>query len=141
MIGSNIFARDKNHNPVLQPHHGSAARGRGALLLDAPGSAALNIPGSMLQPHIQVNGGTPATMTMTRGHALGGRSAGMDAFQWLASIKVSERREESASGQESRVSSGERAEEPDESVAPSQKRTRSESRMREGDGTQSLQDE
>jgi hypothetical protein len=65
----------------------------------------------------------------------------MDAFQWLASIKVSERREESASGQESRVSSGERAEEPDESVAPSQKRTRSESRMREGDGTQSLQDE
>ncbi|OAX43953.1 hypothetical protein K503DRAFT_730449 [Rhizopogon vinicolor AM-OR11-026] len=136
-----LMSRDKGHNPVLQPHHGSAARGRGALLLDAPGSAALNIPGVTLQPHVQLSGGTPATMTMTRGHALGGRSARMDAFQWLASIKVGERREDSASGPESRVASGERAVERDESDPPSQRRKRSESRVREGDGTQSLQDE
>lgn len=136
-----LVSRGKGHNPVLQPHHGSAARGRGALLLDAPGSAALNIPGPMLQPHLLPNVGTPVTMTMTRGHALGGRSARMDAFQWLASVKVGERREESASGPESRVNSGERAEERDESVPPIQKRKRSESRVREGDGTQSLQDE
>lgn len=143
ITGASIFAsKDKDHNPVLQPHHGSAARGRGALLLDAPGSAALNIPGAT-QSHIRPNTGTPATMTMTRGHALGGRSARMDAFQWLSSIKVGERREESASGPDSRVSSAERVEERDGSVSPSQKRMRkrSESRIRDGDGTQSLQDE
>lgn len=138
---SAVASRDKDHNPVLQPHHGSAARGRGALLLDAPGSAALSIPGTTLKPHIQHIPGTPATMTMTRGHALGGRSARMDALQWLASIKVGERREDSASGPESRVSSGERGVERDESVPPGQKRKRSGSRVMDGDGTQSLQDE
>ncbi|KAG2145097.1 hypothetical protein DEU56DRAFT_978948 [Suillus clintonianus] len=142
ITGASVLAiRDKDHNPVLQPHHGSAARARGALLLDAPGSAALNIPGIMLKPHIQHIPGTPATMTMTRGHALGGRSARMDAFQWLASIKVGERREDSASGPESRLSSGERREVRDGSVPSGQKRKRSGSRIMDGEGTQSLQDE
>ncbi|KAG2364093.1 hypothetical protein BDR07DRAFT_1355525 [Suillus spraguei] len=142
ITGASVLAsRDKDHNPVLQPHHGSAARGRGALLLDAPGSAALGIPGTTLKPHVEHIPGTPATMTMTRGHALGGRSARMDAFQWLASIKVGERREDSASRPESRVSSGERRVTRDESVPPDQKRKRSGSRIMDGDGTQSLQDE
>ncbi|KAG1808625.1 uncharacterized protein BJ212DRAFT_1382131 [Suillus subaureus] len=136
-----LASRAKDHNPVLQPHHGSAARGRGALLLDAPGSASLSIPGTTLRPHIQHIPGTPATMTMTRGHALGGRSARMDALQWLASIKVGERREDSASRPESRVGSGERRVKRDESVTPGQKRKRSGSRIMDGDGTQSLQDE
>ncbi|KAG1770755.1 hypothetical protein EDD22DRAFT_865833 [Suillus occidentalis] len=142
ITGASVLAsRDNNHNPVLQPHHGSAARGRGALLLDAPGSATLSIPGIALKPHIHHIPGTPATMTMTRGHALGGRSARMDALQWLASIKVGERREDSASGPESRVSSGERRVKRDESLPPGQKRKRSGSRIMDGDGTQSLQDE
>ncbi|KAG0709286.1 hypothetical protein DFH29DRAFT_887529 [Suillus ampliporus] len=132
------MSRDKDHNPVLQPHHGSAARGRGALLLDAPGSAAFSIPGATLKPHVQHVPGAPATMTMTRGHAFGGRSARMDAFQWLVSIKVGERREESAS---SRVSSEEIKEERGESTPAGQKRKRSVSRIIDGDGTQSLQDE
>ena len=138
---STLVSKDKGHNPILQPHLGSAARARGVLLLDAPGSAALNIPGAT-QPHIQPNFGTPATMTMTRGHTLGGMS-GMDALHWLASIKVGERREESATGPENGVSSTERSEEHDESTIPSDKRMRkrSESHVRDGDGTQSLQDE
>jgi hypothetical protein len=87
-------------------------------------------------------------MTMSRGHAAGGKSArmGMDAFTWLASVRVGEKREGS-SGRDSGVSSGSRSRtSADGGVMPGQgqKRKRSESRLREGkegEGAQSLPDE
>ncbi|KAF8838303.1 hypothetical protein BDN67DRAFT_933972 [Paxillus ammoniavirescens] len=140
----------KPANPVLQPHHGSAARGKGILLLDTGLPAQ-----SQVQTHGQNQNQRPVpipgtTMTMSRGHAAGGKSArvGMDAFTWLASVRVGEKREGS-SGRDSGVSSGSRSRTSagrDGGATPGQgqKRKRSESRLREGkegEGAQSLPDE
>ncbi|KIJ15733.1 hypothetical protein PAXINDRAFT_162821 [Paxillus involutus ATCC 200175] len=109
--------------------------------------------GILIQSHGQNQNQRPVpipgtTMTMSRGHAAGGKSArmGMDAFTWLASVRVGEKREGS-SGRDSGVSSGSRSRtSADGGVMPGQgqKRKRSESRLREGkegEGAQSLPDE
>ncbi|KAH7890370.1 hypothetical protein F5I97DRAFT_1798915 [Phlebopus sp. FC_14] len=131
------FAPRKPANPVLQPHHGSAARGKGILLLDSNQSPARN----QNQHAVPI---PSTTMTMTRGHVGGGKSTRMDAFTWLASVRVGQRRDGS-SGQSSGVSSRSRPSPGMESnVMRGQKRKRSESRVRvvrDGEGTQSLQDE
>ncbi|KAF9244268.1 hypothetical protein BU15DRAFT_86169 [Melanogaster broomeanus] len=132
----------KSANPVLQPHHGSAARerdpskSRNHAQSQGPIRSPVPIPGT--------------TMTMSRGHAGGGKGAraGMDALTWLASVRVGDRREGS-SGRDSGVSSGSRSRTSpgrDGVVVPGlgQKRKRSESRLREGkegEGAQSLPDE
>ncbi|KAG2145205.1 hypothetical protein DEU56DRAFT_197005 [Suillus clintonianus] len=69
-----FWLKGKDHNLVLQPHHGFAARARGALLPS----------GHSWFQHIF---GVPTMMTMTCGYARYGRAASMDAFQWLSSIK------------------------------------------------------
>ncbi|KAH7909417.1 hypothetical protein BJ138DRAFT_232760 [Hygrophoropsis aurantiaca] len=133
----------RRYNPVLQPHHGSAARAksheRGILLNDS----TINPPPSLPIPVTTRQGGT-----MSRGN-IGGKSARMDAFTWLANVKVGGRRSSSSgpgsgtnSGDVSRLSSRSRPPSGrDRSEAPGQRR-RSESRTRgEGEGTQSLQDE
>lgn len=87
-------------------------------------------------------------MTMSRGHAGGGKGTrvGMDAFTWLASVRVGERRDES-SGRDSGVSSGSRSRAShgqDETTTGQGHKKRSESRVREGkeaEGAQSLPDE
>lgn len=73
---------------------------------------------------------------------------GMDAFTWLASVRVGERRDES-SGRDSGMSSGSRSRtshtgDDEATTGQGHKRKRSESRLREGkdiEGTQSLPDE
>lgn len=168
----------KPANPVLQPHHGSAARGKGVLFFDPGPSAAQHqmhlrysqainesfptrvrddlgenqsqTP-SQLQPDKRaIPIPSAATMTMTRGHAGGGRGAkvGMDAFTWLASVRVGGRRDESP-GKDSGVSSGSRSRtsqgrDGNTTTGQRQERKRSESRLREGketEGAQSLPDE
>ncbi|KAF9218601.1 hypothetical protein BS17DRAFT_741950 [Gyrodon lividus] len=169
----------KPANPVLQPHHGSAARGKGILLLDS-GPPASQHPMHVRHPQVEGEDTHRAhnhvqdqsqsrnqgqshgknqnqrpvpipgtTMTMSRGHAAGGKSArvGMDAFTWLASVRVGERRDGS-SGRDSGVSSESRSRTSSgkDGVVPGlgQKRKRSESRLREGkegEGAQSLPDE
>ncbi|KAG8221615.1 hypothetical protein J3R82DRAFT_1892 [Butyriboletus roseoflavus] len=167
----------KPTNPVLQPHHGSAARGKGILLFD-PGSSApqhqmhLRYPqviNENFQPRMRDNQGEnqnqnttqiqpderavtipSTTMTMSRGHAGGGKGTrmGMDAFTWLASVRVGGRRDESP-GRDSGVSSGSRSRashgrDGDTATGQDYKRKRSESRLREGkevEGAHSLPDE
>ena len=167
----------KPANPVLQPHHGSAARGKGILLFD-PGSSVTqhqmhlrypqvigqnfqarirDDPGesqnqnqSQLQPDKRAVPISSTTMTMSRGHAGGGKGTrvGMDAFTWLASVRVGGRRDESP-GRDSGVSSGSRSRasherDGDTTTGQGCKRKRSESRLREGkevEATQSLPDE
>lgn len=166
----------KPANPVLQPHHGSAARGKGLLLLDAGSTAAQhqmharypqvinenfptrlrddqgenqNQPPSQLQADKRAIPIPSSTMTMSRGYAGGkGTRMGMDAFTWLASVRVGERRDES-SGRDSGMSSGSRSRtshtgDDEATTGQGHKRKRSESRLREGkdiEGTQSLPDE
>lgn len=158
----------KPANPVLQPHHGSAARGKGILLFDPGSSAAqhqmhFRFPQvinekddqsenqsqtpSQLQPDKRAIPIPSTTMTMSRGHAGGGKGTrvGMDAFTWLASVRVGGRRDESP-GRDSGVSSGSRsrASHGRDGDTQGQKRKRSESRLREGkeiEGAQSLPDE
>lgn len=161
-------------NPVLQPHHGSAARGKGMLLFDAGSSTTQHqmhfrypqVINEKFQAHIrddqsQSQSQTSSqlqpdkcaipipstTMTMSRGHAGGGKGTrvGMDAFTWLASVRVGGRRDESP-GKDSRVSSGSRsrASHGRDGDTQGQKRKRSESQLRESkeaEGTQSLPDE
>lgn len=132
----------KPTNPVLQPHHGSAARGKGILLLE-PGAAASSPRGHTVQPiynqtHRPIP--IPATAKITRGKAMGGRSAKVDPIVWLSSVKVENRRDESSS---SRVSSSSTAspQRENSSAARNGKRKRSLSKVREnkdGDGEQSL---
>ena len=72
----------------------------------------------------------------------------MDAFTWLASVRVGGKRDES-SGRDSGVSSGSRSraslgKDGEVTTSQGQKRKRSESRLREGkevEGAQSLPDE
>ncbi|KAH7922738.1 hypothetical protein BV22DRAFT_1094123 [Leucogyrophana mollusca] len=138
----------RKYNPVLQPHHGSAARAksheRGLLLNDSTNHPPVSLP---IPVTIRQGG------TMSRGN-IGGKSARVDPFAWLANVKVGGRRSSSSgpgsgadSGDVSRLSSRSRpsaGRDRDLSVAPGQRR-RSESRVRddrrEGEGTQSLQDE
>ncbi|KAI6121184.1 hypothetical protein F5141DRAFT_1257710 [Pisolithus sp. B1] len=131
----------KPTNPVLQPHRGSAARGKGILLLE-PGATGSSPRGHTLQPiygqsHRPVP--IPASAKITRGKALGGRSAKVDPIVWLSSVKVENRRDGSSS---SRVSSGSTASpQRENSAARNGKRKRSPSKVREGkdgDGEQSL---
>ena len=132
----------KMPNPMLQPHHGSAARGKGASLLESSASSHLrnqDLRRSHNQNHHPIP--IPGT-TMTRGNVAGGK-AKMDLVSWLSSVK-GYRREGSSS---SRVSSRSRASPQREySAGPIDlKRKRSTSRTRDGregdDGPQSLQDE
>ncbi|KAI6032602.1 hypothetical protein F5J12DRAFT_795392 [Pisolithus orientalis] len=131
----------KPTNPVLQPHHGSAARGKGILLLE-PGAAASFPRGHTVQSTYGHNHRPVPipTTTITRGKAMGGRSARVDPFAWLASVRVENRRDGSSS---SRVSSGSTASPQRENNATARngKRKRSPSKVREnkdGDGEQSL---
>ena len=165
----------KPANPVLQPHHGSAARGKGMFLVDTGSSAAqhqmhLHYPQvinenfqvrmrddqgenqsrvpSQLQPDKRAIP-IPST-TMSRGYAGGGKGTrvGMDAFTWLASVRVGGKRDES-SGRDSGVSSESRSRtslgrDGETTTGHGHKRKRSESRLREGkeaEGAQSLPDE
>ncbi|KAH0828570.1 hypothetical protein J3R83DRAFT_2840 [Lanmaoa asiatica] len=167
----------KPANPVLQPHHGSAARGKGILLFDSGPSTVqhqihLRYPqviSENFQPRIRDDQGEnqsqtqsrlqpdkravpipSTTMTMSRGHAGGGKGTrvGMDAFTWLASVRVGGRRDES-SGRDSGVSSGSRSRashgrDGETTTGQGHTRKRSESRLREGkevEGVQSLPDE
>lgn len=167
----------KPANPVLQPHHGSAARGKGILLFDQGSSAAqhqmhLRYPqaisgtfqactrddqgenqsqtSSQLQADPRAIPIPSTTMTMSRGHAGGGKGAlvGMDAFTWLASVRVGGKRDES-SGRDSGVSSGSRSRasqgrDGETTTGQAHKRKRSESRLREvkeAEGAQNLPDE
>lgn len=167
----------KPANPVLQPHHGSAARGKGVLLFDSVPSAAphqahfrypqvinenfqtrmrddqgenQSQPPSQLHPDKRAIPIPSTTMTMSRGHVGGGKGGrvGMDAFTWLASVRVGERRDES-SGRDSGLSSGSRSRtshggDGETTTGQGHKRKRSESRLREGkevEGAQSLPDE
>ncbi|KAG6372963.1 hypothetical protein JVT61DRAFT_7009 [Boletus reticuloceps] len=164
----------KPANPVLQPHHGSAARGKGMLLFD-PGSSVAQHPThlrysqvinenfqarvrddqgdqtpSQLQPDKRAIPIPSTTMTMSRGHAGGGKGTrvGMDAFTWLASVRVGGKRDES-SGRDSGVSSGSRSRashggDGETTTGQGHKRRRSESQLREGkevEGAQTLPDE
>ncbi|KIJ64123.1 hypothetical protein HYDPIDRAFT_112664 [Hydnomerulius pinastri MD-312] len=176
-------------NPVLQPHGGSAARGKGILLLDSGAGAGSGMyvrhPQLEGEKHARDQNAVPARghaqvaahgqlqsqgrvhhpvpipgSTMSRGHVGGGKGprVGMDAFTWLASVRVGERREGSE-GRDSGVSSGSRSRaspardgegrEGDGvsgqgGLGQGTKRKRSESRLREGkegEGSQSLPDE
>ncbi|KAG6332149.1 hypothetical protein ID866_6938 [Astraeus odoratus] len=134
-------------NPVLQPHHGSAARGKSLLLLDSA-AAAPHLRNQLLQRGYSQNQPplpTPGLSTaMTRGNVVSGKSSRMDALGWLASVSVNQRRDGSSS---SRVSSHSTASPKGDidSEPPSQKRKRSASKTRDGkdgDGVpQNLQDE
>ncbi|EGN97137.1 hypothetical protein SERLA73DRAFT_57400 [Serpula lacrymans var. lacrymans S7.3] len=136
-------------NPVLQPHHGSAARARShekGIIPPEHSTNHVSLP-------IPVATATRHGGTMSRGN-VGGKSARMDAFTWLANVKVGDRRESSSgpgsgadSGDVSRISSRSRPPSGrDPSTAPG-RRKRSESRgrgneeHRDGDVNQSLQDE
>lgn len=129
-------ASKKPANPVLQPHHGSAARGKGIHLLDSGSSAVQhqmhyrypqvideNFPTHMRDDQGENQSQTPSqlqpdnraipistTTTMSRGYGGGGKGArvGMDPFTWLASVRVGGKRDES-SGRDSGVSSGSRS--------------------------------
>ena len=131
-------------NPVMQPHQGSAARG--SLYETVPSSgkhAPTSISTSLPVPVTDTwQGGT-----MSRGN-IGGKSTRMDAFTWLSSVKVGQRRESSGgptsgpdSGNGSRFHSRSRP----HSAVSYHPRSDSQSLMnddhREGEGTQSLQDE
>ncbi|KDQ52927.1 hypothetical protein JAAARDRAFT_61692 [Jaapia argillacea MUCL 33604] len=87
--------------------------------------------------------------TMSRGH-LGGRSARVDAFQWIASIKVEKRKGSSSGGRSgadsanvSRLSSRSRPLTRPESrvISDPQQRSGSRGRPEDGEGNRSLQDE
>ncbi|KAL4080027.1 hypothetical protein V8B97DRAFT_1863860 [Scleroderma yunnanense] len=137
----------KPPNPVLQPHHGSEARAKGALLLESGASTSHLRNQDLRRSYNQNQQPTPipgTTMTMTRGNVTGGKLAKMDPVAWLSSVRVGYRREGSSS---SRVSSHSGASSQGEhSVAPTcQKRKRSTSKTRDGrdgdGGPQDLQDE
>ncbi|EIW82937.1 hypothetical protein CONPUDRAFT_52726 [Coniophora puteana RWD-64-598 SS2] len=145
-----------NYNPVLQPHRGSALRERGNTL--TAGHIAGAVTGSTLtfQNHPRATPTNRNGGTMSRG---GGINARVDKFAWLSSVKVGEKREDSSgpdSGGPSRLSSRSRPSSGREQSVDRQvqddsgrgrsmghnKRRRSESKdRREGEGTQSLQDE
>ncbi|KAI6038574.1 hypothetical protein EDC04DRAFT_1953831 [Pisolithus marmoratus] len=132
----------KPTNPVLQPHRGSAARGKHNLLLE-PGATASLPRGHTVRPvHSQNHRPVPipTTTAITRGKAMGGRSAKVDPLDWLASVKVENRRDGSSG---SRISSSSTASPQRENGAAAHngKRQRSPSKVREnkdGDGEQSL---
>jgi WD repeat-containing protein 59 len=134
-------------NPIVLPHQGSAAR---ALLHEkrsAQEKEAQKPLESMPIPQVRQK------ETMSRGNLGGGKSARMDAFTWLSSVKVGDKKEtssgpgsrtDSGNGSRSRMSSKSRPPSgPEDHGASSFRRSGSKNRTleKESDGGQSLQDE
>jgi hypothetical protein len=132
-------APPRHTNPIMQPHHGSAARGslyETCQNLTKPAS----MPISTSLPIPIANGWRAGTMS--RGN-ISGKSR-MDAFMWLSSVKVGQKRESSGGPNSGAESSASR---PQSGVEYSSHRRRSDSRnfinddQRDGEGAQWLQDE
>jgi len=137
----------RQFNPIVLPHQGSAAR---ALLHERRFVQEKQLPKTLSSVPIPP---VRQKETMSRGNLGAGKSARMDPFTWLASVKVSDKKEtssgpgsrtDSGNGSRSRLSSKSRPPSgPEDHGASSFRRSGSKSRTleKESDGSQSLQDE
>jgi hypothetical protein len=132
-------------NPIVQPHQTPAVRPYWNERIQPQTRQDLESSLPISRPNTRRGG------TMSRGN-IGGKSARMDAFTWLSSVKVGDRRENSScpgsgndSGHGSRLSSRSRPPSSSEKALGFKRRSDSTSRAvddrREGEGNQSLQDE